>query len=212
MSVNSKMTAIADDIRSILGISGVMGLDAMKTNLDTVQNDLIGAFTAVSDKGGTIPASKVSGNLASAIASIVTGGGSGGGSGGGGGLPSGVSALTFGTFTPTSDCTSDWPIYHDLGQTPNFFLFYAKDVYTIPEFAGGCFTQFAIPLRFNPNSAMYVISFVNSSGTSYQSMGTPNELMTSLSSNLFVVDAASNRKLLAGVTYNWICGIIDMED
>lgn len=210
MSVNSAMTAIADEIRSILGISGSMGLDAMGTNLGTVRNDLSNAFAAVGNKGGTVPASKVSGNLASAIASIVTGGGSGGG--GSGGLPSGVSALTFGTFTPTSDCTSDWPVYHDLGQAPNFFIIYAKDAYTQSGFAGGCFTQFAMPSRISTSSALYSISFVSSNGTMFQTVGVSNELMTSLSSNLFVVDAATNRKLLSGVTYNWICGVIDMEN
>lgn len=173
-----------------------------------VKDNIADAFTAVGNKGGTVPASKVSGNLASAIASIITGGGGGGS---GGGLPSGVSALTFGTFTPTSDCTSDWPIYHDLGQTPNFFIFYAKDVYTQSEFAGGCFTQFAMPSRISTNTTLYSITFVSSNGTMYQTIGVTSERMTSLSSNLFVADAASNRKLLAGVTYNWICGVIDME-
>lgn len=33
MSVNSKMTAIADKIRALLGISGNMGMDAMASNL-----------------------------------------------------------------------------------------------------------------------------------------------------------------------------------
>lgn len=71
MSVNSKMTAIADKIRALLGVSGTMGLDAMSTNLGTVQSDVAAAFTAVGGKGGTVPSSKVSGNLASAINSIV---------------------------------------------------------------------------------------------------------------------------------------------
>ena len=35
MSVNSKMTAIADKIRSLLGISGALGMDAMATNLQS---------------------------------------------------------------------------------------------------------------------------------------------------------------------------------
>lgn len=76
MSVNSKMTAIADKIRSILGISGTMGLDAIVSNLGTVQTNIISAFTAVDNKGGIVPSSQVSGNLASAIASIPSGGGS----------------------------------------------------------------------------------------------------------------------------------------
>ena len=40
MSVNSKMTAINDKIRSLLGITGKMGLDDMATNLGTVQNNV----------------------------------------------------------------------------------------------------------------------------------------------------------------------------
>lgn len=35
MSVNSAMTAIADKIRTLLGISGTMGLDGMSANLQT---------------------------------------------------------------------------------------------------------------------------------------------------------------------------------
>lgn len=40
MSVNSKMTAIANKIRTMLGISITMGLDAMATNLDTAQAEI----------------------------------------------------------------------------------------------------------------------------------------------------------------------------
>ena len=72
MSVNSKMTAIADKIRTLLGISGTMGLDAMANNLGTVQTNISSAFTAIGNKGGTVPSSKVSGNLATAIQSIPT--------------------------------------------------------------------------------------------------------------------------------------------
>ena len=73
MSVNSKMTAIADLIRSLLGLSGTLGLDAMATNLGTEQTNINNAFSAVNSKGGTVPSCKVSGNLATAINSIPTG-------------------------------------------------------------------------------------------------------------------------------------------
>jgi hypothetical protein len=67
-----KMTAINNKIRSILGITGKMGLDAMATNLETVSTNIADAFTAVSSKGGTVPETKVSGGLANAINSIQT--------------------------------------------------------------------------------------------------------------------------------------------
>lgn len=73
MGVNSKMTVIADKIRSLLGVTGTMGLDAMATNLGTEQTNVSNAFTAIGNKGGTVPSSKVSGNLVSAINSIPTG-------------------------------------------------------------------------------------------------------------------------------------------
>ena len=40
MSVNSAMTAIADKIRTLLGISGKMGLDSMASNLSTAQDEV----------------------------------------------------------------------------------------------------------------------------------------------------------------------------
>ena len=40
MSINSKMTAIADKLRAILGISGSLGLDAMASNLSSVQGSV----------------------------------------------------------------------------------------------------------------------------------------------------------------------------
>ena len=40
MSVNSKMTAIADKIRSLLGINGKLGLDAMDTNLESANTEV----------------------------------------------------------------------------------------------------------------------------------------------------------------------------
>lgn len=71
--VNEKMTAIADKIRALLGLSGAMGLDAMATNLETEHTNIANAFAAVGNKGGTVPASKVSSNLADAINSISSG-------------------------------------------------------------------------------------------------------------------------------------------
>lgn len=45
----------------------------VQTELDRIVNNITAAFTAVGNKGGTVPSSKVSGNLASAINSIPSG-------------------------------------------------------------------------------------------------------------------------------------------
>lgn len=73
MGVQAKMTAIADKIRLLLGITGVMGLDAMAENLETEYSNLSGAFSAIEAKGGSLPELQTSGNLAEAIQSIPEG-------------------------------------------------------------------------------------------------------------------------------------------
>lgn len=62
MSVQTKMTAIADKIRSLLGLSDAMGLDAMATNLDNAntevatQEDLIAQIAGVvAEKSSAFP-------------------------------------------------------------------------------------------------------------------------------------------------------------
>lgn len=40
MSVNSKMTAIANGLRKLLGLSGIMGLDKMANNIKTAQDEV----------------------------------------------------------------------------------------------------------------------------------------------------------------------------
>lgn len=70
MSVNTKMTAIADKVRTLLGVSGKMGLDAMAANLQTACTEVSNAYTAISEKGGTLPGSLNIVNLPTAIDSI----------------------------------------------------------------------------------------------------------------------------------------------
>lgn len=70
MSVNTKMTAIADKIRSLRGVSGTMGLDAMATHLGNEITGLNAALAALTEKGVTVPdGTKVDG-LAALIAGV----------------------------------------------------------------------------------------------------------------------------------------------
>lgn len=77
MSVNSKMTAIADQIRALLGLTGTMGLDEMATHLGTEQSNVTAALAAIADKGVTVPDGSNSDSLAALIAAIEAGGGGG---------------------------------------------------------------------------------------------------------------------------------------
>jgi hypothetical protein len=127
--VNEKMTAINDKIRSLLGITGKMGLDAMATNLETEQTNVENAFTAVGSMGGTVPDSKVSGNLVSAINSI----------------PKGASIQTkTGTFSMAGNVTCGFQpdfIYISLNETDDGYK-YATGL----DFVAGNTTKFQVPL------------------------------------------------------------------
>lgn len=77
MSVNSKMTAIADPIRTLKGTSGTMGLDAMASNLGEVVNE-VDAQAALIAQIKTALADKASADLdtsdATATASDIASG------------------------------------------------------------------------------------------------------------------------------------------
>ena len=77
MSVNSKMTAIADKIRTLLGLTGTMGLDEMAAHLGTEQSNVTAALAAIAGKGVTVPEGSNSDSLAALIAAIEAGGGGG---------------------------------------------------------------------------------------------------------------------------------------
>ena len=68
MSVKSKMTAIANGLRKLLGLSGTMGLDDMANNINTAQtevdaqSDLIAQIRSVLNgkAGGIVPQGSLS--------------------------------------------------------------------------------------------------------------------------------------------------------
>lgn len=74
MSVASKMTAMANSIRALLGLTGTMGLDAMVTHISTEKTNVDNALSAIAGKGVEVPSGANSGNLAALIASITGGG------------------------------------------------------------------------------------------------------------------------------------------
>lgn len=98
MSVNSKMTAIADGIRALNGGTAALGLDAIATALDVEKTNVDAALAALAEKGVTVPTGSKSDALAGLIAAIEAGGGGSGVNG----LDFGYEIVT-GSYTPASD-------------------------------------------------------------------------------------------------------------
>lgn len=111
MSVNSEMTAIANAVRDLRGMSGTMGLDAMATNINGAKTAVDAALAALAEKGVTVPAGTKVDGLAALIAAIEAGGG-------GLSLPPTITHFAVDTYTTTKYGVSYITCGHSLGVKP----------------------------------------------------------------------------------------------
>ena len=196
MSVNSKMTAIADKIRTLLGLTGTMGLDEMAAHLGTEQSNVTAALAAIAGKGVTVPDGSNSNSLASLIAGIEAGGGA---------------KIATGSFTPTADCNY-YEITHNLGEKPTLAICLCTIIIK------GSFdvlyddsTQRIV--RFNSNNylsgtAETVNSIINQtkpSGSTITNAGMYNATENTIKAGNELI---SSKFFLAGVQYIWIVAVI----
>jgi hypothetical protein len=134
------------------------------------------------------------------------------GSSGGGGLPSGISALATGTFTPDKDYSSSVDVEHDLGVAPNFFFWMVGTDLSSKKVnglnIGGAMIR---KTHYNSSSIKYITSYFY---RGYNSSGTIGGAQTAATSNYLTettcrIFCNSTYKLLNGHTYRWVAGVID---
>lgn len=101
MSVNSKMTAIANATRALDGSTAALTLDGIASKLGVEKTNIAAALAAIAEKGVTVPDGSTSDALASLIASIEAGGG--------------VKMVT-GSFTLAEDQTGTMEIIPDVSS------------------------------------------------------------------------------------------------
>jgi hypothetical protein len=231
MSFNDKMTAIANKIRSILGVTGVMGLDDMSSSLSDCQ-DIVDSQAALLDQAIIAIANKSSGERVSVLQSkniqpskdvqvITADSGYDGLSSvtispvnSASGLPNGITKIAAGTIVPTSD-TSVYEIMHNLGVHPNFF-----NVIATGSIKDTDFINYIIHLSmYTMNIDEYDMGHASLSRNMY--LYCPNdgggvEIKCNTSSPDYhfneetaLIDLSYNLKLKSGVTYMWICGVAD---
>lgn len=113
MSVNSKMTAIANATRALDGSTAALTLDGIASKLGVEKSNVDAALAAIAEKGVSVPTGSTSDALAALIASIEAGGG-------------GVKMST-GTYTPAADEHLGTPFTafeHNSGFIPNVFVMF----------------------------------------------------------------------------------------
>lgn len=200
MSVNSKMTAIADKIRTLLGLTGTMGLDEMAAHLGTEQSNVTAALAAIAGKGVTVPDGSNSDSLAALIESIE----------GGGGEMDTIFGHSFeyGSITPNEDITSDYTInfsHSHVGPVPtdsnryNFVMWCDTSNENVQNLSWLWLITGRKKTDGGFSYGQYTTSNGGISNASYMGV-----IGNSSYSNKFIIYCTSSKKLLAGRKYNWI--------
>lgn len=133
----------------------------------------------------------------------------------GGGLPSGVSALASGTYTPTENKTARVDVAHGLGVTPNFLVvMMEEDTSSAPltsALVGA--TVFFKNMKYNSGSTIQYTAHVTMEGYGASSQATGSA--TRAASNAYFttttvgIPCNSTYVLKSGYTYRWVCGVLD---
>lgn len=126
----------------------------------------------------------------------------------------GVTTSVKGSYTPTSDSTATTVyIPHSLGITPNFYFLYARGNSHYSDFAG----EYIAASAFMPkdyinsdrqNCRLATTLYGNSDGTDFRHTGTNVGTNECTDTKLYLY--LNTRKLKGGVTYDFICGVMNV--
>lgn len=168
---------------------------SIATDVSRIKGNITAALAAIANKGVTVPDGSTSDALASLIASIEAGVG----------LPSGISQIEYGTYTPTKD-ESTSSVYVHASFTPDICISQAVDesIYTDTS---GTFSQslFIGGIRHN---LPYSIGNYKISNSSQFRKSTGTKPLTEDMALTSRVDKSvfpySQKYLFAGYTYRWV--------
>ena len=133
----------------------------------------------------------------------------------GGGLPSGISALASGTYTPTENKTTRVDVAHGLGVTPNFLVVMMEEDTSSSPLTSTLVaaTVFFKSMKYNSSSSIQYTAHVTMEG--YASSAQATGSATRAASNAYFttttvgIPCNSTYVLKSGYTYRWVCGVLD---
>lgn len=127
--------------------------------------------------------------------------------GGGGGLPTGITALATGEYTPTADQTCPITIPHGMSVTPNVVVLTLADDTTTSAFAGYLLFYASVKLTVNTYVGAYIARYVLANG----SIGTTGGNFSTMADIATETDIkiSGTRVLKGGHTYRWVAVAVD---
>lgn len=171
-------------------------------NITQLESDLTSIANAIREKSGASGSLVFPDGFASAIASIA-------------GMPSGISKLATGTYTPTSKTQGKITITHNLGVEPSFYIF-AKQEWALRGSSSGTHPIF-LDFYISKTSLATTHSRRNHAikgtvpATNTPSIVEEPSCSARADETTFWVEGNSSydRNYEAGKTFTWVCGVID---
>lgn len=132
-----------------------------------------------------------------------------------GGLPSGVSVLACGTYTPTEDATSRVDVSHGLSVKPNFSIIMMDDDLSNDVLASALVgaAVFYKKTKYTSTSTIVYSAHILMEGydSTSKSGGSGSRAASDayFTETTFGIPCNTTYKLKAGKTYHWVCGLLD---
>ena len=124
--------------------------------------------------------------------------------------PDGTTAWACGSFVLDEDVSSTIYIPHEMGCTPNFYVLFTEDeVAQVADYKGYIHNIVYIVDPVQQNATVrYGSLHTTYGGSSIFSNSSASISKHECTDTDLWINAASNRKLKAGIKYKWVCGVI----
>lgn len=168
---------------------------SIQTELTRITNAKAAIKAAIEGKGVTVPAATLLDGMASLIESIEAGGG----------LPSGISQIEYGTYTPTEDKKTS-TVYVFSSFTPDICISQAvdKSIYTD---ISGIFSQYPFIGGIRHNLPYSIGDYKISNSSQYRAPKGTKPLTEDMALTVKADEKVfphSQKYLFAGYTYRWV--------
>lgn len=132
--------------------------------------------------------------------------------GSGGGLPTGISKISYGTITPSSDATTQINVQHSLGVKPDFVLWWLDDAFSEAVKTGGASRGSVLYTGLSESYNMrYIVAGYNTSGgVAGHDSGSMDSTYYMTATNVNI-RCTSKYPFKAGFTYHWVIGTLDLS-
>ena len=166
-------------------------------NTTQLEADLTSIANAIREKAETSDSLVFPSGFLNAISNLEVGSG----------LPNGISALASGTFTISSNNVSTYTFEHGLGVKPNFYFVVAAKEFQYTEWNNAIYRIFGEDL--GGNICFKALWYSNSSTDALVSRNVRGGYIATNDSTITTENFGTSYTFRNGMTYVWVCGVID---